>query len=119
MKTCAISSAGETRKCARPPQRISDRDNPERLIKDHEDHDRQPPERTQQSEDRQCRIRRPNAVGHRLRVVPRTLVIYDRSPGLQTYPDEHQEIEHSEKVNIYRANTLISFIVWREDIFDD
>jgi hypothetical protein len=38
---------------------------------------------------------------------------------LQTHANEHQEIEHSQKVNVYWANALVSYVVRREDILDE
>ena len=38
-------------------------------------------------------------------MVPSALVVDDRFPRLQTHANEHQEIEHSQEVNVYRAQS--------------
>lgn len=106
--------AGE-RVCA--PQWIRDGEKPDRFIKDHKDHDRQPSQRSDQPEDRQRRVCRPDAKCHRLGVIPRSLVVDDRRPRLNPDANEHQEIKQSQKVNVDRANALVFFVIRREDIF--
>jgi hypothetical protein len=102
------------------PQRISDQDQPERLIKDHEDHYGEPSQRINQSEERQYRVRRrPDALGHGPDMVPRALMINDSLPRFRAHKNEHQEIEHSQQVNVYRANGFVFRIIRREDVFEE
>ena len=46
-------------------------------------------------------------------------MVDDRSPCLQTHANEHKEIEHSQEINVYRANALVFYVVRCEDIFDE
>lgn len=46
-------------------------------------------------------------------------MVDDRCPRLQTHANEHQEIEHPQQINVYRANALVFDVVRREDVFDE
>lgn len=43
----------------------------------------------------------------------------DRSPRIRRNECRHQKIEHSQKVDIYRPNTVELLAVRREDVSDD
>jgi hypothetical protein len=51
-------------------------------------------------------------------VIPRALVADDPLPRFQSDSDEHQEIKHSQQVNVYRADAFVFFTVRRENVFD-